>query len=79
MGGIAGGLASAGATVAAGAFVVPDATIITSVAATLVGPGGRCWSNGLESPRGRYLQTQIDYQGCYYGREPETPRRKGVH
>jgi hypothetical protein len=67
-GGIVGGLAYAGATVAAGAVVVSGGTIVaTIVAATLVGGAGgvvgALLAKWLGDNHARYLQMQIDHGG----------------
>jgi len=67
-GGIVGGLAYAGATVAAGAVVVSGGTIVAAiVAATLVGGAGgivgALLAKWLGDNHAHYLQTQIDHGG----------------
>jgi hypothetical protein len=67
-GGIVGGLAYAGATVAAGAIIVSGGTIVAAlVAATLIGGAGgvagALLAKWLGDHHGRYLQTQIDHGG----------------
>lgn len=67
-GGIVGGLAYVGATIAAGAVVVSGGTIVAAlVAATLAGGAGGVagglLAKWLGDHHGRYLQTQIDHGG----------------
>ena len=67
-GGIVGGLAYAGATVAAGAVVVSGGAIVAAiVAATLVGGAGgivgALLAKWLGDNHAHYLQTQIDHGG----------------
>jgi hypothetical protein len=67
-GGIVGGLAYAGATIAAGAVVVSGGTIVAAiVAATLVGGAGgivgALLAKWLGHNHAHYLQTQIDHGG----------------